>query len=114
MISYFWDEPGKKHHSWLYILADVTNQPYNFTTDGKIVEGTGPDLFTLYFSALYYTMSSLTTCGFGNIAPNTAAEKLFGCITMLLGCKYFCFQTNIIIHLISKHCPILLQRLIEI
>ena len=41
-----------------------------------------------YVSALYYTLTSLTTIGFGNIAPNTTAEKLFGCVTMLLGGEY--------------------------
>ena len=46
---------------------------------------TGPTIAAKYVSALYYTLTSLTTIGFGNIAPNTTAEKLFGCITMLLG-----------------------------
>jgi len=95
-IAVYWDKPGLKEHSWLWILADITKQPYNFTAAGDIVPDTGPDLITTYLSALYYTMSSLTTCGFGNIAPNTAAEKFFGCVTMLLGCKspLFFFYKN--------------------
>ena len=67
------------------MLSDVTKQPYEYK-DGKLVKGSGPTIASAYISSLYYCMSSLTTCGFGNIAPNTTAEKLFSCVTMLLGC----------------------------
>lgn len=83
------DNMFEAKESWLIILADVTNQPYNFTANGEVIEGTGPTLASKYISALYYTMSSLTTCGFGNIAPNSSAEKFFGCVTMLLGCESY-------------------------
>ena len=63
-------------------------------------------------SALYYTLSSLTTCGFGNIAPNTTPEKLFGCVTMLMGCKYEIFKgtlkgalQNIARYIVNKNTP---------
>ena len=71
---------------WLQHMANNTNQPYSLENNtNKLVDG--PTLASNYVSALYYCLSSLTTCGFGNIAPNTTAEKLFGCVTMLLGCK---------------------------
>ena len=38
-----------------------------------------------YVSALYYTMSSLTSIGFGNIAANSDNEKIFTCVMMLVG-----------------------------
>ena len=68
------------------MLSNTVHMPYEYK-NGSLVKGSGPTYAASYMSALYYTMSSLTTCGFGNIAPNTTAEKLFGCITMLLGCK---------------------------
>lgn len=78
-------------HSWLVVLSKTIAAPYtaaNGSLTGPIdYENTGPTLPARYVSALYYTLTSLTTIGFGNIAPNTTAEKLFGCITMLLGCK---------------------------
>lgn len=55
-----------------------------------------------YITALYFTFSSLTSVGFGNVAPNTDAEKIFTIIVMLIGCKksynlidvfYICRQT---------------------
>ena len=91
-MVYYWDTPKVKH-SWLAILADATEQPYKWDSKGKIIEASGPTLASLYMSALYYTLSSLTTCGFGHIAPNTTAEKLFGCVTMLMGCKSY-FKTT--------------------
>jgi hypothetical protein len=36
---------------------------------------------------LYFTFTSLTSIGFGNVAPNTNAEKIFSIFAMLLGCK---------------------------
>ena len=87
MIAIHYDKPNKTW-SWVHYLSEVTEQPYSFK-NGKVVKGSGPTIASAYMSALYYTMSSLTTCGFGNIAPNTTAEKLFGCITMLLGCEFF-------------------------
>jgi hypothetical protein len=41
-----------------------------------------------YITALYFTFSSLTSVGFGNVAPNTDAEKVFTICVMLVGCKY--------------------------
>lgn len=41
-----------------------------------------------YVTALYFTFSSLTSVGFGNVAANTDAEKIFTILVMLIGCKY--------------------------
>ena len=41
-----------------------------------------------YVTALYYTMTSLTSIGFGNVSANTDLEKLFTIVMMLVGCKY--------------------------
>ena len=40
---------------------------------------------TTYISALYFTCTSLTSVGFGNVSPNTNAEKVFSIIAMLIG-----------------------------
>lgn len=86
MIGRHVDNPCIDKHGWLSVLADLTSRPYT-CNNGTLVEGTGPDNWSVYVSALYYTLSSLTTCGFGNIAPNTSCEKVFGCASMLCGCK---------------------------
>ena len=67
---------------WLDNLAQTLNEPYlpNDTTSG-------PSIRTKYLTALYFTFTSLTSIGFGNVAPNTNAEKIFSIFAMLLGCE---------------------------
>lgn len=40
-----------------------------------------------YVTALYFTFSSLTSVGFGNVSPTTDCEKIFTICVMLVGCK---------------------------
>ena len=40
-----------------------------------------------YVTALYYTCTSLTTVGFGNVSANTMVEKVFSSVIMLIGGK---------------------------
>ncbi|KAG8279004.1 Potassium voltage-gated channel sub H member 6 [Homalodisca vitripennis] len=67
---------------WLDILANDTHQFYLHNNTG------GPSIKSRYITALYFTFSSLTSVGFGNVAPNTDAEKVFTICVMLVGCKY--------------------------
>ncbi|VEL11104.1 unnamed protein product [Protopolystoma xenopodis] len=67
---------------WLDSLANQTQQ---FYTE---LAGSGPDLKTKYITALYFTFSSLTSIGFGNVSPNTNIEKIFSIVVMLMGCTY--------------------------
>ena len=78
-------ERGKLHApiSWLDHLGNTTGFPY-LTNDST----SGPDIRSKYITALYFTFTSLTSIGFGNVAPNTNAEKIFSIFAMLLGCKY--------------------------
>ena len=65
---------------WLVLLGQDTNMPYN-----KSVPDSGPDLQTKYLTALYFTLSSLTSVGFGNVSANTNSEKVFTILIMFLG-----------------------------
>ena len=66
--------------SWLYALGEAINKPY-----GNFTEGSGPDEGSAYVTALYFTLTSMTTVGFGNVAANTNSEKVFAVVTMLIG-----------------------------
>ncbi|PIK34696.1 putative potassium voltage-gated channel subfamily H member 1 isoform X2 [Apostichopus japonicus] len=70
--------------SWLYKLGNDIKEPYNLTQKGSSERG-GPSAGMEYVSALYYTMSSLTSVGFGNISATTALEKGFSIAMMILG-----------------------------
>ncbi|XP_015185534.1 PREDICTED: potassium voltage-gated channel subfamily H member 2 isoform X14 [Polistes dominula] len=69
----------KSKVGWLDILANDTHQFYSHNNTG------GPSIKSRYITALYFTFSSLTSVGFGNVAPNTDAEKIFTIIVMLIG-----------------------------
>uniref|UniRef100_A0A8C6SFV0 Potassium voltage-gated channel subfamily H member 5 n=1 Tax=Neogobius melanostomus TaxID=47308 RepID=A0A8C6SFV0_9GOBI len=79
---------GIKKGCWLYQLALDIGAPYRFNATGTGRWEGGPNKYTLYVSSLYFTMTSLTTIGFGNIAPITDGEKIFSVAMMMVGCKY--------------------------
>ena len=80
--------------SWLDGLANQTEMHF-YANDST----SGPTIKSKYITALYFTFTSLTSIGFGNVAPNTNMEKLFSIFAMMLGCEYFvvivCIFNNI-------------------
>ncbi|XP_064421236.1 potassium voltage-gated channel subfamily H member 5 isoform X1 [Latimeria chalumnae] len=74
-----------KTHSWLYQLGLSIGTPYRFNASGSGEWEGGPSKDSLYISSLYFTMTSLTTIGFGNIAPTTDGEKIFSVAMMMVG-----------------------------
>ncbi|XP_070569928.1 voltage-gated delayed rectifier potassium channel KCNH8-like isoform X3 [Ptychodera flava] len=41
--------------------------------------------FTKYVTSMYYTLSTITSVGFGNVSANTNSEKIFTIVIMLIG-----------------------------
>ena len=75
---------GQPRIGWLDELAKQTKQFYNVSD-----ENSGPTIKSKYVTALYFTFSSLTSVGFGNVSPNTNSEKIFSILIMLIGCEYW-------------------------
>ncbi|XP_077062046.1 voltage-gated inwardly rectifying potassium channel KCNH6 isoform X1 [Siphateles boraxobius] len=65
---------------WLDNLADQLGKHYNDSDASS-----GPSNQDKYITALYFTISSLTSVGFGNVSPNTNSEKIFSICVMLIG-----------------------------
>ncbi|KAM6919933.1 voltage-gated inwardly rectifying potassium channel KCNH6-like [Lycodopsis pacificus] len=65
---------------WLDNLGEQLGRPYN-----ESIIGSGPSIRDKYVTALYFTFSSLTSVGFGNVSPNTNSEKIFSICVMLVG-----------------------------
>ncbi|KAM8731444.1 voltage-gated inwardly rectifying potassium channel KCNH2 isoform 2-T2 [Acanthopagrus schlegelii] len=65
---------------WLHTLGDQLGKQYNDS-----IQGSGPSIKDKYVTALYFTFSSLTSVGFGNVSPNTNSEKIFSICVMLIG-----------------------------
>lgn len=75
-----YNESGKSiPNSWLSILAEESEQPINRTV------GLGPSLRSRYLTSLYFTLTCITSVGFGNVSANTDFEKLFTIVSMLIG-----------------------------
>lgn len=76
------EQPNMDSHiGWLHNLGDQIGKPYNSSGLG------GPSIKDKYVTALYFTFSSLTSVGFGNVSPNTNSEKIFSICVMLIGCE---------------------------
>ncbi|KAF7235584.1 Potassium voltage-gated channel subfamily H member 2 [Varanus komodoensis] len=69
-----------KDIGWLHSLGGQIGKPFNESTSHL-----GPSIKDKYITALYFTFSSLTSVGFGNVSPNTNPEKIFSICVMLIG-----------------------------
>ncbi|CAH8561264.1 unnamed protein product [Heterobilharzia americana] len=72
-----------REYSWLYELGERMQLSRSFNTNTNKTNGLTRR--ALYVSSLYFTTTSLTSVGFGNVSPNTVNEKIFAVITMLIG-----------------------------
>ena len=81
--------------TYYYILinfsqANMTGKPFylvyiNSTGDEPEIdiEG-GPPTISMYVTALYFTMTCMTSIGFGNVAASSDYEKTFCCMMMII------------------------------
>ncbi|XP_043466910.1 potassium voltage-gated channel protein eag isoform X3 [Leptopilina heterotoma] len=81
------DADGGVQYSWLWKLANVTQSPYSYlwtnaSTAPELVAG--PSRRTMYVTALYFTMTCMTSVGFGNVAAETDNEKIFTICMMII------------------------------
>ncbi|XP_075378995.1 voltage-gated delayed rectifier potassium channel KCNH4 [Mycteria americana] len=73
------NDPQTWDIGWLHELGKRLEAPYINNSVG------GPSIRSAYIASLYFTLSSLTSVGFGNVCANTDAEKIFSICTMLIG-----------------------------
>jgi len=75
-------------YSWLWKLANVTLTPYSYNTSSGSQSGfeltNGPSRKSMYVTALYFTMTCMTSVGFGNVAAETDNEKIFTICMMII------------------------------
>lgn len=70
---------------FITLKAPFTLKPNNVT--GRIELDGGPERFTMYITSLYFTMTCMTSVGFGNVAAETDSEKIFTICMMVIGGK---------------------------
>ncbi|NXU50786.1 KCNH4 protein, partial [Turnix velox] len=73
------NDPRSWEIGWLHELGRRLEAPYINSSVG------GPSIRSAYIASLYFTLSSLTSVGFGNVCANTDGEKIFSICTMLIG-----------------------------
>ena len=44
-----------------------------------------------FISVIYFSMTTLSTCGFGDLTPMSNMEKITGCIVMFSGVGFFSY-----------------------
>lgn len=69
---------------WLHELGKRLESPY-YAMGGVNGTTSGPAIRSVYIASLYFTLSSLTSVGFGNVSANTDSEKIFSICVMLIG-----------------------------
>lgn len=70
---------SSKNIGWLAHLANATDTMYFANNTG------GPSIKSRYITSMYFTFTTLTSVGFGNVAPNTSNEKIYAIIVMMIG-----------------------------
>ncbi|XP_057662676.1 potassium voltage-gated channel protein eag-like [Diorhabda carinulata] len=81
------DADNGVQYSWLWKLANITQNPYSYVwpNDSSTPELiNGPSRKTMYVTALYFTMTCMTSVGFGNVAAETDNERIFTICMMII------------------------------
>jgi hypothetical protein len=89
---------------FLFWFLQVTN----WTTCGWLaIDGINKDLTHVsnYISALYWTATTLTTVGYGDIVPSTDLEKLYSVLVMILGVGFYGYLIGNVASVLSKKDP---------
>ena len=78
-------ETSDKKTAWvLFLLLKLVLFHFYYTYFLGTLGG-GPPVYTTYTSTMYFTMTSVTSAGFGNVAADTAEEMLYCIFILFLG-----------------------------
>jgi hyperpolarization activated cyclic nucleotide-gated potassium channel 2 len=86
---------------WAYLAGPYPLDDYRTWSSSAYIENR-EDPFEFYIAALYWSFTTMTTTGYGDIIPATVNEKIFTIFTMLLACGVFAFTLGSVSSLISK------------
>jgi len=65
----------------------------------------GKTVLSNYVSSLYWTTTTLTTVGYGDIVPTTNAEKLYASAVMIIGVGFYGYLIGSVVSVITKRDP---------
>ena len=84
-----------------YLVAKLENfSPLTWVTRYNYQDA---DIPTLYITSLYWTITTLCTCGYGDISPQTKLEQALAMIWMCTGLYFFSFTISSLNSLLSSY-----------
>ena len=84
---------------WVMIYKFEDNQPETWVYLNDFQDLSNYDL---YVRAVYFTVTTITTVGFGDISPGTNIEMKFGVVVMISGVIAFSYATGALSSIISN------------
>jgi hypothetical protein len=84
---------------WIFIGRFDEQSKANWIYRGRFLED---DPFNLYMTAMYFSVTTVLTVGYGDITANNAMEKLFCIVLMVIGVLLFSFATGSLTSMISS------------
>ena len=75
---------------WVFI-AKSSGKTTNWIEKGNF-QNAQP--FRLYIASFYFVVTTITTVGYGDISGTNSAERMFGCLLMIIGVLAFSFSTG--------------------
>ena len=84
---------------WIFIGRFDEQSKANWIYRGRFLED---DPFNLYMTAMYFSVTTVLTVGYGDITANNAMEKIFCIVLMVIGVLLFSFATGSLTSMISS------------
>lgn len=87
----------------IYTLTFIAGFIHTFACIWINLTGHDGDVITIYNKAVYWTVTTVATVGYGDITPTTNASRIFAIIVMLFGIAFYGF-------IVSKISTFLFQK----
>ena len=84
---------------WIFIGRYDSESKATWIYRGRFLE---EEPFDLYMTAMYFSVTTVLTVGYGDICANNATEKIFCIVLMLIGVLLFSFATGSLTSMISS------------
>ena len=84
-----------------YFVGDYesSDQPLTWINSNDIQD---LEVFDKYITSVYFSFSTITTVGYGDITPVTNVEKIYGMGAMLIACGFFAYIVGSIGSIVNK------------